>query len=1061
MMKKQLVYILTLPLLAWTSFGQVLPPGFIPPRPAPTIEISDTNATAMRIQKMAVEARVRGLHATVTTTLVFHNPNQRELEGDLVFPLPDGAAVSGYALDIHGALVDGVVVKKEKARVAFETETRRQVDPGLVEHIKGNLYRTRIYPLPAQGTRTIRVTYTTPLACAPTGDAALLLPMPRDTITELAIAIEVAHEVGVTPELGGLGDQRFTQAENFWRVESNTTNEAPTSDIWVALPKLPAQTFAVEKSADGSTWFAISALAPETQPPADAKPAKHYHILWDASASRADADLQPEYNLLAALPPRTTYSLTVFRDIPEPPVEFKATDSLIAALKKLPYDGGTDFAALAAALPAGEAPLLLFTDGYDTLSGEPIDFSKAKPIAIVSQTTADRESLRQACGGALVDLQTMDIPTAKAFIITPPPRVQGLQGTGIAQIQGLSQPARGRVSLLGKLTVPETSVAIEFGADARSESFELRAADAREGNVLATAWAAARVNQLAPRADHFEDELLALGRQYGLVSPATSLLVLESLDQWLRHEIEPPATQPALREQYHAAMKQRWQSSGNERTRHLEQLKRLWKDHVAWWKTDFSKAKRPASSSASDDGVATEMRVPVLTLESQNVLPRSAASRRQAAAAREPSLEVAEMGDVHYALAAGPMDHDLAGQPMKSAGPTIAIQAWNPDTPYLKTIRAAATNERYTAYLGVRKEWAQSPAFFLDCADEFFQQHDSAMGVRILSNLAELRIEDAALLRVLAWRLQQAGDLDRAIVNLRRIAKLRSEEPQSFRDLALALTARGQQNKNAADLTEAMELYLHVALTPWNRHSHSIGLFALEELNALIAWVNRQKWPENGQPKVPEYDQKLRANLDVDIRIVMAWDADATDIDLHVMEPDGEEAYYGHRNTTRGGRISDDITDGYGPEEYLIRRAPAGLYTVKTRYFGSRQQTVVGPATVTATVYTDWGRAKQQEQTLTLRLDQPREVVEIGTITFGNPQDAPPALPADFNSLRPGMTEEEVRVRVGNPPPPQQQDGSWRYGDDNQGWRIEFDANGKLRRVVEILARGVENIVMQ
>jgi hypothetical protein len=148
----------------------------------------------------------------------------------------------------------------------------------------------------------------------------------------------------------------------------------------------------------------------------------------------------------------------------------------------------------------------------------------------------------------------MDIPAARAFIISPPPRVQGLRGTGIAQIQGLGQPVQGRVSLLGKLTAAEASVAIELGADALSESFELRAANAREGNVLATAWAAARVNQLAPHAERFEDELLALGRKYGLVSPATSLIVLESLDQWLRHEIEPPATQPALRDQYLAAM---------------------------------------------------------------------------------------------------------------------------------------------------------------------------------------------------------------------------------------------------------------------------------------------------------------------------------------------------------------------------------------------------------------------------------------------------------------------------------------------------------------------------
>ena len=48
------------------------------------------------------------------------------------------------------------------------------------------------------------------------------------------------------------------------------------------------------------------------------------------------------------------------------------------------------------------------------------------------------------------------------------------------------------------------------------------------------------------------------------------------------------------------------------------------------------------------------------------------------------------------------------------------------------------------------------------------------------------------------------------------------------------------------------------------------------------------------------------------------------------------------------------------------------------------------------------------------------------------------------------MTEQEVLGSVGQPTQ-HQQDGAWLYGDDNMGWRIEFDADAKLRRVVEIL----------
>ncbi len=1041
---------------ASTTCAQLLPPDFIIPPPPPRIELTDTNASPMQVQEMSVAASVRGLYATVDTTLTFQNPNARLLEGDLVFPLPDGAAICGYALDINGVLVDGVVVKKEKARVAFEAETRRRVDPGLVEHVKGNLYRTRIYPLPASGSRTIRLSYTTPLALAPTGDAALLLPMPRDTIEKLSVKIEVANDAAEAPVLGGLGDLRFQQAENFWRVESTTTNSAPSSDVWVALPKLPQNLSVIEKSADGSVWFSISTVP--LLPAKDvllAMPSK-LHILWDASGSRANADLQKEFDLISALQ-ANSFELIVFRDAPETARDFKTAAELVAALKEAPFDGGSDFAALATVIPNDGAPVLLFTDGIDTLSDKPLEFSEAKPIAIVSQTVADREALRQACAGALIDLQTADTSAALREIRSPSPRIVGVKGTGIAQVQGLGRPATGRVTLLGQLIAPEATVQIEYTGGMLSDPSTIRGEGAREDTTIATAWAAARVNQLSPRAEQFEDDLLALGRKYGLVSPATSLIVLESLDQWVRHGIEPPASLPELREQYFAALKNRGQDDGNARDRHLEQLAALWKERVDWWKRDYEKNPPPTSSGKERerDGI---LRDALPAAPPGGPMPAREAEVDDFAAAPAAMMmeEAALMDNVVLGAASARAESTPADRP----APAIQIKEWSPDVPYLKAIRKAKENQRYDAYRAERKEWALSPAFFLDCADVFLKRGDRALGLRILSNLAELKIEDPALLRVFAWRLQQAGELGRAIVLLRRAAKLRAEEPQSFRDLALALAERGRTAKGKADLEEAMNLFLKVALTPWSRNADAIPIFALEELNALVAWIDRQKWKEGEKPVVPSYGKKLRKNLDTDIRISMSWDADATDIDLHVIEPGGEEAFYGHNRTARGGLVSRDITDGYGPEEYLIHKAPQGPYAIKAKYYGSRQQMLVGAATVTATVFTDWGRAAEKVQTLTLRLDKPHDLVDIGSIVFGK-ADASGAVhaPADFSALRPGMLKKEVEATVGKPT--HRKKFVWTYSAASRVLAVHFNELGKLVRVVEILPGGTENIVVQ
>ena len=111
-----------------------------------------------------VQVTIAGFLARTITTLTFENKTDRTLEGELVFPLPEGATVSGYGLDVEGQIIDAVVVDAQAARLTFEEETRRGVDPGLVEWVRGNSFRTRVWPIAAQGCRTVRVEYVTALA---------------------------------------------------------------------------------------------------------------------------------------------------------------------------------------------------------------------------------------------------------------------------------------------------------------------------------------------------------------------------------------------------------------------------------------------------------------------------------------------------------------------------------------------------------------------------------------------------------------------------------------------------------------------------------------------------------------------------------------------------------------------------------------------------------------------------------------------------------------------------------------------------------------------------------
>eukprot|EP00930_Biecheleria_cincta_P096982 TRINITY_DN88742_c0_g1_i1.p1 TRINITY_DN88742_c0_g1~~TRINITY_DN88742_c0_g1_i1.p1 ORF type:complete len:493 (-),score=78.55 TRINITY_DN88742_c0_g1_i1:16-1296(-) len=119
----------------------------------------------------------------------------------------------------------------------------------------------------------------------------------------------------------------------------------------------------------------------------------------------------------------------------------------------------------------------------------------------------------------------------------------------------------------------------------------------------------------------------------------------------------------------------------------------------------------------------------------------------------------------------------------------------------------------------------------------------------------------------------------------------------------------------------------------------------------------------------------------------MAWDTNDTDIDLHVFEPSGEEAFYGHQNTQIGGLVSRDFTQGFGPEEYVLRDCMSGTYKVFAKFYASHKQDLSGATTILLTFFTDFAiPGREKRGCITLRLEDNKESIHVGDIQTVNPQ---------------------------------------------------------------------------
>ncbi len=942
-------------------FGKDQAPQFTPDDPNLPFVQAPSGESAIVLEQLDLQLKLSGLFSETTQTMRFYNPNKRELEGALSIPLPDDAQVCGYAIDIDGELVEGVIVGRQTARQVLEAEERKNADPGLLEKVQGNIYRARIYPLPPKGHRTVRITTVSELT-QEADLARFTLPLAHTKhVDKTTLSIEVLQSP-VAPHSQGL-DLSWTEHAGGWRAATKASSGG-LADLELQLPGLPPSFCAIEKDEDGDRYFLVSAKRePSCESPLSLQ---RLGVAWDVSGSRAGAvekDLSMLEQLLEGLQ-GVEVTLVPFSDVPWPPETFTDPHALLQRLRSLPYDGATALSALEFSDDSLDA-WLIFSDGLQTSRVAPQLPAACPPLFTISSASHNDSALMRylatQTGGTYLDLRRSAPEEAAQSVLQHRTRPT-IDAPGCEAIS--IRVTADRLAILGKLQGTRAELRIDG-----LTRIALEREQATPGRLVPRAWASTEANRLGLWPEENQEALLALGRRFGLVTAGSSLLVLETLEQHLEHRIMPPTSRPKLREAYQRQLGDQEQQERERRLKHVESILSLWNERVQWWEKDFRPQWPDPNAPAKPD--LSQMR------------EEMAPGAPMQASAPMPAMDAMPMASI---AASGAMDfeddcEESLAEPEASAskdksepskGASIAIQPWSPDTPYLKAMKSAP--QAYQAYLSQRPEYAQSPSFYLDCGDYLLQNQERPLGLRVLSNLLELGLDDPPLMRMYAWRLQQAGALDEAVSTFERVLALRDDEPQSYRDLALALSERYDRDRDPDDAVRGAWLLYEVIVRAWDRFPE-IELIALMELNRLIHRAPQAPLPTHIDPRLVKL-------LDLDIRISMSWDADLTDVDLHVFEPTGEHAYYGHNQTEIGGMVSRDFTQGYGPEEYVLRRAYPGEYTVKAHYYGSSQQDLVGPCTVIVNAFLNYGRDDEQKQVLTLRLDKPSDQVLVGKIKF-------------------------------------------------------------------------------
>ncbi|WP_291120854.1 VIT domain-containing protein [Empedobacter sp. UBA7248] len=949
----------------------------------PRIEIGERpDENSVSLQSMDVQVEIFGNLAKTTTTLVFTNSSNRNLEGNLVFPLPENTTVSGYAIDINGKLRNAVPVTKARAVEVFESIQKQNVDPGIIEKVEGNNFRTRISPIPAKGSRMIQLSYYQELKLDKSSYQYHLSLDSSKKIAKFNLTTKVYNATG-KPQLVETPDGSFNFSENSNIYEANLskTDFTPKKSLIINLPKSPnnVESF-VQKNVDGSVYFyANSLVEAKSQPKVWSK---NIGVIWDNSLSGLKRNHQKELEFLDKIISKQknlNIEVSLLNISLEKSRLFQIKNGDWSELKKylenVTYDGGTNYAKiLPTNLKAEE--YLLFSDGISSFGSN--IFNIDKPFyTIASSPTSNYGVLKmiaQKVGGKFINLNENSVENAFKQINESSVQFLGIINNTAGEVYPIStNDVNNGISIAGISQYPNAKLTMMFGRNGKVEfNKELDLSKATQNLEISKIWAQSKVNYLELNPEQNKTEIEEIGKQFSIVTSNTSLIVLENVSDYVKYKINPPAE---LQNEFNKLSKQGFEQKETRKADLLKNAIAKTKELKEWWKKDFKYVKPKYPKPVVDSAMAIEE-----TAQVQHVMPepRTTAVMESESSADIQAMVVTANGvrresrSLGYASANFVSDKKMKDQSSASV-PEIKIVNVKSDKEYMKLIEAS--KNPYQTYLDLRKDYAETPAYYFDVATFFFQKKERETGLKILSSIADLGLEDAELYKMLAYKLKEIEEYQTELFITKKVLDWRPFDAQSYRDYALAL----QDNEQYQTALE----YLYKVLT--NDYSVEIANRDRDITEIIVPEINNLVSLYRKELDLSKINKDIIADIPVDIRVVMNWNKDMTDIDLWVTDPNGEKCFYGNRTTGIGGRMSEDVTQGFGPEQFMLKKAIKGKYKIETNFFGERQMSISGSTTISAEIYLMYSSGKQVKKMITFQNNKPNsggEGILVGEFEF-------------------------------------------------------------------------------
>ena len=533
-------------------------------------------ARPLEVTRQAVRVAVQSGIAETEVDQTFFNPGEREVEGWYWLTVPEGALVTGFAVENRGTLVEGELIERKEAARQYGAAARAGYEPALLEWIDGRSYRARIYPVLAGGTRRVVMRY---LQMLPLVDGRLRyhFPMRADPpvrIGELSLTVDLG-KAGRSMELSTLEDARIENGGE--KVTMRRSGFTPQADFLLEarLRDLPPPVRVARFSAGAeSADFVMLRYVPDLEFAAAPKQPGAVVVVVDTSAGSDDTTRQLELAaaeaILRSLADDDRFALMALDVRPKmlyPATGLApATEAEVGKARELlaahPPGGATDLGALfdvaLARLHGAEQPAVIYIGDGIATSGEingprlqtalrrSLATSRARFFTVAVGGEANfgfLDALAHAGGGRGLRVGTAEEAGSRALELVAAlktPTVTDFELDAGAGLDEVFTSAYGKVSWGGELTLlarshhdlpSKVKVKGRMGGQPFDKSYSVEEEKESVAALVPRFWAAAYMNKILGEvggADEQRGTLVKLGLDYGLMTPFTSFLALES-----------------------------------------------------------------------------------------------------------------------------------------------------------------------------------------------------------------------------------------------------------------------------------------------------------------------------------------------------------------------------------------------------------------------------------------------------------------------------------------------------------------------------------------------------